>query len=172
MSDPQSPDLKALDAAIQSAVDALVSDLVKSAGPAALQQLALSGLADGFAIKWQDVPSYRNLAMLLTHDSRIRPLVKPSNADAPVLYSYMIGTPMWVMKAPAGLLAASCFDLLAELREARDFARSIRAMASRIDDHCLATFARQDWNRRRYRASRWGSDRPGNTCRKHPHFRG
>jgi Apea-like HEPN len=113
MSDPQGPDMKALDAAIQSAVDALVSDLVASADPDALQSLALSGPADAFAAKWQDVPSYRDLALLLPHDSRIRALLKPSNADAPVLYSYMIGTPMWVMKAPAGLLAASCFDLLA-----------------------------------------------------------
>ena len=112
MSDQQSPDMKTLDAAIQLAVDVLVSDLVKSAEPAALQELALSGLADGFAVKWQDVPSYRDLAMLLTHDSRIRALLKPSNAEAPVLYSYLIGTPMWVMKAPAGLLASSCFDLL------------------------------------------------------------
>ncbi len=112
MSNPQSPNTEELDAAIQFAVGRLVSDLLESAGPAALQELALSGLADAFAVQWQDVPSYRNLAMLLPHDSHIRALLKPSNAEAPVLYSYLIGTPMWVMKAPAGLLAASCFDLL------------------------------------------------------------
>lgn len=113
MSTPQSPNKEELDAAIQSAVGRLVADLLESSGPAALQELALSGLADDFAVRWQDVPSYRNLAMLLPHDSHIRALLKPSNAEAPVLYSYLVGTPMWVMKAPAGLLAASCFDLLA-----------------------------------------------------------
>jgi hypothetical protein len=113
MSTPQSPNKEELDAAIQSAVGSLVADLLESSGPAALQELALSGLADDFAVRWQDVPSYRNLAMLLPHDSHIRALLKPSNAEAPVLYSYLVGTPMWVMKAPAGLLAASCFDLLA-----------------------------------------------------------
>jgi hypothetical protein len=112
MGDPQDPDSKELNAAIYAAVGGFVSDLVKTTDPVALQRLALGGPADGFAIQWQNVPSYRQLAMLLSHDDRVRPLLKPSNAEAPVLYSYMAGTPLWVMKAPAGLLASSCFDLL------------------------------------------------------------
>ncbi len=113
MGDRQDPDPKGLNAAIYMAVRTFVSEVITSTQPIALQHLALAGPADGFAIQWQEVPSYRRLAMLLSDDNRVRPLLKPSNAEAPVLYSYMAGTPLWVMKAPAGLFAASCFDLLA-----------------------------------------------------------
>jgi len=110
---PADPDPRELDGAIQAAVETLISDVVESTDGSALEQLALSGPADDFAIEWKDAASYRNLAMLLTHDGRIRALLKPSDAEAPVLYSYAVGTTLWAMKVPAGLLAASCFDLLA-----------------------------------------------------------
>jgi hypothetical protein len=96
---------------IASAAKQLASDLISQASSEQLDQLALAGPANQFAVAWDQIPSYRAMAFALTHDPDLRPLLKQDGVESPTLYTFFIGTEMWVMQLPAGLLASSLFEL-------------------------------------------------------------
>ena len=96
---------------IASAARQLASDLLAQATSEQLDQLALAGPANEFAVAWDQIPSYRSMAFALTHDPELRPLLKQDGLESPTLYTFFIGTEMWVMQLPAGLLASSLFEL-------------------------------------------------------------